>query len=63
MKDIEEKRLLYQGNEAFQEGVKVGRQESIENAILWLTEHGRMYVICESDINDLIYDFTKAMEE
>ena len=63
MKDIEVKRVLYQGDEAFQEGVKVGRKEAIENAILWLAEHGIMYVICESDMTDLIHDFTRAMEE
>ena len=48
---------------AFKEGVEVGRQEMIEKTELWLLEKGIMYVICESDITDLIHDWRKAMED
>ena len=40
-----------------------GYQDAIEKAELWLLEKGRMYVICESDITDLIHDWRKAMED
>ena len=49
--------------EAFKKGYEVGKKEMIEKAELWLLEKGRMYVICESDITDLIHDWRKAMEE
>lgn len=63
MKDTQIKRVVYGDNQAFKEGVEVGRKEAIEKAELWLLEKGRMYVICESDITDLIHDWRKAMED
>lgn len=63
MKDTQIKRVVYGDNHAFKEGVEVGRKETIEKAELWLLEKGRMYVICESDITDLIHDWRKAMED
>lgn len=41
----------------------VYKEKKYEWAELWLLEKGRMYVICESDITDLIHDWRKAMEE
>ena len=40
-----------------------GYQDAIDKVELWLLEKGRMYVICESDITDLIHDWRKAMED
>ena len=62
MKDTQIKRVVYGDNHAFKEGVEVGRKEMIEKTELWLLEKGIMYVICESDITDLIHDWRKAME-
>ena len=36
MKETEIKKLLYQQNEAFHEGYKVGKQETIEEVCEWL---------------------------
>lgn len=41
MKDTEVKRLVYQDSEAFQEGVKVGKMETIEKARQWFNLHFR----------------------
>lgn len=62
MKDAQITRAVYGHSHAFKEGVEVGRQEMIEKTELWLLEKGIMYVICESDITDLIHDWRKAME-
>ena len=62
MKDAQITRAVYGHSHAFKEGVEVGRQEMIEKTELWLLEKGIMYVICESDIADLIHDWRKAME-
>lgn len=45
------------------EAIKWADKTIIDKAILWLTEKGIMYVICESDLQDLIHDFTKAMKD
>ena len=63
MKDAQITRAVYGHSHAFKEGVEVGRQEMIEKTELWLLEKGIMYVICESDITDLIHDWRKAMED
>ena len=39
MKNTEVKRLVYQGDFAFNEGIKVGKKETIEKAVEWITEH------------------------
>ena len=36
MKETEIKKLLYQQSEAFQEGYKVGKQETLEEVYEWL---------------------------
>ena len=36
MKNTEVKRLVYKGNFAFNEGVKVGKKETIEKAVAYL---------------------------
>lgn len=48
---------------AFVAGYEQGRKDAIDKAELWLLEKGIMYVICESDITDLIHDWRKAMED
>ena len=47
----------------FIQGAEWADKTIIDKAILWLTTQGIMYVICESDLQDLIYDFTKAMKD
>ena len=75
MKDTEVKRLLYQDSEAFKEGVKVGKMETIEKACEWLKkcfyeqEHEwdyGSYITLETifdELNEVIDDFRKAMED
>lgn len=68
MKDSEVKRLLYQGSEAFEEGIKVGEMETIDKACKWLINidfDNYDFRDCdESFNNDLFVDaFRKAMEE
>lgn len=47
----------------FIQGAEWADKTIIDKAILWLTTQGIMYVICESDLQDLIHDFTKAMKD
>lgn len=48
---------------AFINGAEWADKTIIDKAILWLTTQGIMYVMFESDLQDLIHDFTKAMED
>ena len=67
MKDTEVKRLIYQDSEAFKEGVKVGKMETIEKACEWLNNNWREYVYQDGDgivhFGHWESDFRKAMEE
>lgn len=47
----------------FINGAEWADKTIIDKAILWLTEKGILYVVCESDLQDLIHDFTKAMKD
>lgn len=47
----------------FIQGAEWADKTMIDKAILWLTTQGIMYVMFESDLQDLIHDFTKAMED
>lgn len=62
MKDTEVKRLVYQDSEAFKEGVKVGKMETIEKACEWLYVY---YPTLErsKSAEDAWDKFKKAMEE
>lgn len=55
--------IIVKEEKAFVAGAQWADKTMIDKAILWLTTQGIMYVVCESDLQDLIHDFTKAMEE
>ena len=61
--DYVEKHEFADGIDCFEAGAEWMQKKMIEKAELWLLEKGRMYVICESDITDLIHDWRKAMED
>lgn len=48
---------------AFINGAEWADKTMIDKEILWLTTQGIMYVVCESDLQDLIHDFTKAIKD
>lgn len=75
MKNTERIRLLYQNDCAFNMGIIVGKKEMIEKACQWLkkcfyeqeheSDYG-YYITLETtfdELNDVIDNFRKAMEE
>lgn len=65
MKNTEVKRLVYQGDFAFNEGIKVGKKETIEKAVEWLQKYfvEDHYGMSPSGFCVFADMFIKAMEE
>ena len=61
MKDTEVKRLVYQDDFAFNEGIKVGKKETIEKATQWLFEHVYDYTYAEDQKR--VESFRKYLED
>ena len=61
MKDTEVKRLVYQDNFAFNEGIKVGKKETIEKATQWLFEN--VYDYLNPEDQERVESFRKYLEE
>ena len=74
MKDTEVKRLIYQDNFAFNEGIKVGKKETIEKAVVYLNNVlfevasgvnniPDVMSVENNTMKEFINGFLKAMEE
>lgn len=65
MKNTEVKRLVYQDDFAFNEGIKVGKKETIEKAVEWLQKYfvEDHYGMSPSGFCVFADMFIKAMEE